>query len=161
MEVRAARRSSSSGQSACTSKEVRNSATLRFTSESFTSRRIAASSSLDHFDVSPEVGTLLGEVRVDVEHTAVVIAHDAKTVVLHRMGYASSFDPFTNLDPGDWVIFQHARDLEEGDTTAIENVRNLRHWASLAVSEPLTRHFCAVAKTIESFVVDSRAKGSR
>ena len=55
---------------------------------------------LQDLDVAAEAGALLGEVRVDVEHAAVVVPHHAEAVVLHHVGDAGGVDPVGDLVPG-------------------------------------------------------------
>jgi hypothetical protein len=48
---------------------------------------------LDDFDVAAEKCAWLREIGINIEHAAVVVAHDAEVVVLHLMGHAASIDP--------------------------------------------------------------------
>ena len=56
---------------------------------------------LDDLDVAAEAGALLGEVGVDVEHAAVIVAHHAQAVVFHDVGDARGLDPLVDLVPAD------------------------------------------------------------
>ena len=67
---------------------------------------------LDHFDMSAEIRALLGEVGVDVEHAAVVMAHHTQAIVFHDVGDAGGFNPLRDFVPGHRIVFQHAGDLE-------------------------------------------------
>ena len=61
-----------------------------------------------------ESGALLSQVGVDIEHAAVVMAHDAQAVVLHHGGDAGrGIDPLSDFVPADGVVVEHAGDLVE------------------------------------------------
>ncbi len=113
---------------------------------------------LDDLDVAAEARALLREVGVDVEHAAVVVAHDAEAVVLHHVADPGRVDPARDLVPRQGIVVQHPRDLVEGDPRAPEDVGDLRHRAGLAVGQPLAGHAGAVAEGVEPRVVDGGAR---
>ena len=95
----------------------------------------------DDFDVSAEIGALLGEVGIDVEHSAVIMAHHAQAIVFHGVSDPRGFHPFRDFIPGNRIVFQHAGNLEKRDLAAIENIGDLRHRTGLAVGQPFARSF--------------------
>ena len=109
---------------------------------------------LDDLDVTAELGTLLGQVRVDVQHPAIVMAHHAKPIVLHHLGHARGFDPLGDLVPADGVVIEHPRDLVKGDSRPVEDAGNLGHRACRAIGQPLAGHPGPVAHAIELGVID-------
>src|SRR5262252_2259715 len=94
------------------------------------------------------------QVRIDVEHAAVVMAHDAETVVLHDMGYPGSLDPFADFTPRDEIVFQDAADLEKRNVAALENVGDFWNWTGGTIREPLAGHLRTIAEAIERVEVD-------
>ena len=135
--MRAARSSSSAGQSGCTSKASRKSATRsRISAVAHLGPQRRQFVHLDDLDVAAEAGALLREVGVDVEHAAVVVAHDAEAVVLHHVADAGGVDPGRDLVPARGVVVQHAGDLVERDsarrlkTLAISGTGQAGQWAS-------------------------------
>ena len=113
----------------------------------------------DDFDMSAEGGALQGEVGVDVEHAAVIVAHDAEAVVLHRMGDLGGSEPLLDFVPRRGVVFQHAGNLEEGDIAAAEYVGDFGYGAGLAPCQPFSGHLSAIRHSIEGGVVDGGAGG--
>jgi len=111
---------------------------------------------LDNFDMAAEEGALLGEIGIDVEHPAVVVAHDAHAVVFHRVCHARGLDPLGHLAPARRIVLQHARDLVKRDAGAVEDVGNLRHRAGRAMGEPFAGHLRAVAELVEPRVINRR-----
>ena len=114
---------------------------------------------LQNLNVASEIGALLRQVGIDVEHTPVVIAYDPESVVLHHMGNTSRFNPFTDLGPGSRIVFKRTRHLKEGNPAAIEHIGDFRNGAGLTVCEPLARHAGAIAKLVELFVVNGSGRG--
>ena len=107
----------------------------------------------------PERGALQGDVGVDVEHAAVVVAHEAKAVLRHPGGDARGLDPGVDLAPAHRIVVEHAGDLVEAHAGALEDVGDLGHRAGGAVRQPLARHPRAVAQAVERGVVDRRLGG--
>ena len=110
--------------------------------------------------MSAEMRALLGEVGVDVEHSAVVVAHHAEAIVFHGVGDAGGFDPFRDFVPGHRVVLQRAGYLEKGNSAAVENIGDFRHGASLAVGQPFAGHLRAVAQAIEPVIVNGRGRAT-
>ena len=109
---------------------------------------------LKHLNVTTKVSDLLRQVGIDIQHSSVVVAQNSQTVVFHEMGDASRFDPFPDFGPRNRIVFEHARNLEEGDLAAIKHVRDLRYRASLAVRQPLACHFRSISQTVEACIID-------
>src|SRR5471032_1668499 len=65
--------------------------------------------------VTAEVSALLGEIAVDVEHAAVIVAHDSQAIVLHDVSDPGGIEPLVDLSPGDGVVVDHPGDLEKWD----------------------------------------------
>ena len=113
---------------------------------------------LQDLDVAAERGAVLGEVGVDVEHAAVVVAHHAQAIVLHHVGDAGGGDPIGDFVPTTRVVAEHAGDLVERDAGPVEDVGDLRHGAGGAIRQPLARHLRPVAESVERLVVDRRRR---
>ena len=108
--------------------------------------------------MAAEVRALLREVGIDVEHAAVVVAHHAEAVVLHRVGDAGGGDPVGHFVPARGIVAQHAGHLVERDAGPVEDVGDFRHRAGRAIRQPLAGHLRAVAELVERRVVD-RGRG--
>ena len=104
--------------------------------------------------MSPEVGTLLGEIGVDIEHATVIVSHYTESIMLHHMSDPSRLDPTANFVIGNRIVIERACNLEKRNSAAIENVRDFWHRTSLTIGQPLTGHFRPVPKTVKSFIVD-------
>ena len=61
---------------------------------------------LHDFDVSAEIGTVLSEVGIDIEHSSVVMAHHAQSIVFHSVSDPGGFDPAGDFIPGDRIVFE-------------------------------------------------------
>src|SRR5208337_3429606 len=108
------------------------------------------------FDMPAKPRALFRQVGVDVEHTAIVVTHHAKTVVLHYARHLRRFDPFIHLAPTLRVLAEHPCDLMERYTGSIKNIGDLRHRASRTKGKPLARHGRTVSHPIKTLVVNSR-----
>src|SRR2546429_6630837 len=95
---------------------------------------------LQHFDATPKISALLREVRIDVEHSSVIMAHHSEAVVFHRVGNSARIYPTGNLIPRQWVVLEHTGDLEKRDPAATKYIRDFRHGTSLAISQPFAGH---------------------
>ena len=107
------------------------------------------------FKVIAEDGRLLGQVAVDVQHAAVVMAEDADAVLPHHPANFDGLDPFGDLLPCDPVveIAGHQPVIDAGPT---KNASDLRGRTRLAVFEPHAGHRSAVAQGVERRVVEFR-----
>jgi len=76
--VRAARSNSTGGQSGCTSKTILENldAIADLLTGDFPTQ-IREFVNLQHFNVSPKISALLREIGIDIEHPAVIMAHDS------------------------------------------------------------------------------------
>src|SRR3977135_3864029 len=91
---------------------------------------------LEHFDVAPKIGALLSQVRIDVKHSSVIMAHHSEAVMFHRMGDLASMYPRVNLIPREWVVLDDSGDWEKRDAAATKYIRDFRHGTSLAIGQP-------------------------
>lgn len=110
------------------------------------------------FDVRAEDGGDRGEVGGDVQHTGVVVAHEAEAGVGEGVGDAGSGDPGVDLLPAGGIVragvAEDSVDLVEGDSGALEDVGELGHGAGGAVGEPISRHAGAIGESVEGSVVE-------
>ena len=95
------------------------------------------------------------EVGHDVEHAAVVVAHQAQAVV-PAWAHTRRGQPLVDLAPAVRVVVQHAGDLVERDARALEDVGDLRHRTGRAMGQPFAGHRGAIAQPVEGCVVDRR-----
>ncbi len=103
----------------------------------------------DLFDVTAEGGALLCEIRVDIEHAAVVVAHDSEAVGFEDTGYFSGFDPALDFFPRDGIVLKNASDFDKGNTGAAKHVGDFRNGASLTIGQPFAGHRFAIWQGIE------------
>ena len=113
---------------------------------------------LDDLDVPAEVGAVLREVRVDVEHAAVIMPHHAEPVVLEHVGHPRGLDPPADLVPAGGIVVEHPGHLVKRDPRPVEDAGDLRHGTGGAVGQPLAGHPGPVAQAIERRVIDGRAR---
>ena len=106
--------------------------------------------------MSAEMSALLSEVRVNIEHSPVVMAHHPQTVVFHGVSDPGGANPFRNFSPGCRVVVKRACYLEKRNAAAVEDIGDFRHRTSLAVGQPFSGHLGAVAQAIEPVIVNGR-----
>ena len=92
----------------------------------------------------------------DVEHAAVVVAHQPQPRRCQRSTHARRGQPLLDLAPGCGLV-QHAGHLVKRNARAREDIRDLRHRARRAEGEPLAGHGGAIVQPVESLVVDGRS----
>ena len=112
-----------------------------------------------HFDVldmAAEGGAMLGDVGVNIQHSAVVMPHQAQAVVGHDMGDAGGLDPGVHFVPAGRIIVQHAGDLVEGDAATLKDAGDFRHRAGAAMRQPFAGHRGAVGHFVKRRVVNGR-----
>ena len=109
-----------------------------------------------NLDVPPETGALKRQVRINVQHPSVIVAHQPQAIVLHRVSHARRIQPLVDFVPRNRVVVQHPGNLEEGDVRAPEHIGNLRRGAGLAEGQPLARHLSAIGHGVEGRIVDGR-----
>ena len=113
---------------------------------------------LEDLDVAAERGAVAGEIGVDVEHPAVVVAHQAKPVVREHVHGASGGDPVVHLSPARLVVVQETGHLVKVDVRPPEDTGNLGDRACRAMREPFAGHGRAIPHRVDTRVVD---RGSR
>ncbi len=95
------------------------------------------------------------EVGHDVQHAAVVVAHQPQP----RRGQSSPHprcrQPLLDLPPGRGLV-EHARHLMKRNACPLEYVGNLRHRAGRAVGQPLAGHRGAILQPVERRVINGR-----
>ena len=95
----------------------------------------------DDFHVSAEGGAVLGQIGIDVEHSAVIMAHDAEAVVEHDVApRAAASSHAIDFVPENRVIVEHAGDLMKGNAGAFEDVGNFRNGTGLTMRQPFAGH---------------------
>ena len=99
-----------------------------------------------------EHGRLLGQVAVDVEHSAVVVSEDADAVCTHARRHARRIDPVGDLLPS-FLVLQVARDQVIRNAGAVEHASDFRGRTTLAMLQPHARHHPPVAEPVEGIVV--------
>ncbi len=111
---------------------------------------------LEHLDVAAEGDGDLRDVGGDVEHAAVVVAEEAEVAIAQDGADLGGGEPFADLGPCCGIV-EEARDLMKGDSSAREDVGDLRHGTGGAVGKPVAGHAGAVGQAIELGVVDCGA----
>src|SRR6185437_9079594 len=109
--------------------------------------------------MAAERGALLCQVGVDIEHAAVILAHQAETVVLHYVHDASGFQPLIDFIPCRITLCKRACDLKEGDMRSPEYARDFRNRTGLAPGQPFAGHAAPVLHPIEGGIIDGGAWG--
>ena len=100
-------------------------------------------------------GALLGQVAVNVEHAAVVVAEDAGPVLAHPGGDLGGVHPIADFLPGCFVGEEAGHEVI-GDTCPVEDAGDFRCGAGLAMLQPAGGHQAAVAELIELIIVKLR-----
>ena len=95
------------------------------------------------------------QVRRDVVHPGVKVAHKTVTAFSQSLANACYFDPTLDPCPGAFVS-QIARNGAKSDAAALERVRHLRERATTAVSQPLSRTECGVVHRLARLEVDKQ-----
>ena len=108
-------------------------------------------------DVAAERDRDLRDVRLDVEHPAVIVAQQPHAVVGQRFLDARGRDPLVDLGP-DRFVSQYAGHLVKCDARARKNIGDLRHRTRRTIRQPLAGHRGPVRQTIERVVVDRRSR---
>ena len=94
-----------------------------------------------------------GYVGHDVQHAAVVVAHEAESRGCKGGTDARRRQPLLNLSPGGFII-EDAGDLVKGNLRAHEEVGNLGNRTGGTMGEPLAGHGGAVFEVVEGSVID-------
>ena len=113
---------------------------------------------LHDFQVTAKCGALQRRVGVNVQHPAIVMAHQTKTIVKHHMRHTRGFDPRIHFVPANRVVVQHPGDLVEINPGAVEDVGDFRHGTRGAKRQPVTGHRRAVAHFVEARVINGRCR---
>ena len=93
------------------------------------------------------------EIRVDVQHAAIVMSQHTHPVVAQGCRHPRRFDPPADTSPR-LGLFQIARHDVVAQPQPIEHAGHFGHRAGLTVSQPLAGHASPVAQRIECVVVD-------
>ncbi len=109
---------------------------------------------LHNFHVATKMGAVLGEIRRDVQHAAVVMPHEPQPVVEHDPRHAGCFNPIIHLIPTGGVVVKHARDLMKIDPGPIKHTGYLRNGAGCTMCQPLPGHRCSISQPVEMLVID-------
>ena len=91
----------------------------------------------------------LRHVGHDVEHAAVVVAHQAQPRRCQRRAHARRSKPFLYLRPGLRLV-EHTCDLVKRNAAPRKHVGDLWHWAGRTIGKPLAGHGRAILQPIES-----------
>lgn len=101
---------------------------------------------------------MLGEVRINIQHAAVIMAHQTEAVMGHDLGHAGGLEPRLHLGPTGRIVAQQAGNLVEGDPATMEDGGDFRHRAGPAMGQPFAGHGGAVGHPVESRVVNCRGR---
>ncbi len=82
------------------------------------------------------------------------MSHHAHAVVFHLVRHLRRRDPLRNLPPRSIAVLHHPRHLMKVDPTSPEHIRNFRHRASLAMSQPLPGHRRPVLHLVERLIIN-------
>src|SRR5688500_15429482 len=98
--------------------------------------------------------TMKREVGINIKHSAIVISHQAQSIVTHRMGYTRRVNPVRYFSPNMRIIVQCPCYLKEWNIGSLEYAGNFGYWAGRAVSKPFARHLRAVFEAVKLLVVN-------
>jgi hypothetical protein len=94
-----------------------------------------------------------GHVGHDVQHAAVVVAHQSQARRRKRRTDTRRCQPLLDLLPGEGFI-EDAGDLVEVNLRTLEQVGDLRNRTGRTMSEPLAGHGGAIFQAVEGPVID-------
>src|SRR5215470_2843984 len=80
---------------------------------------------LEHFNVDAEPSAQLRQVCRDVEHTAVVVAHQPKAATRKRMHDLGGTHPLLDFAPAIRIVLQHACHLVKRDLEPAQHIGDL------------------------------------
>ena len=106
--------------------------------------------------MSTKMGILLGEIRINIKHAAIVMTHAAQTIISHYIGDFSCLYPLGYFIPALWVTVQYAGNLMELNADSVKHVGYLRHRAGRTKGKPFAGHLGTVGHSIERGVINSR-----
>src|SRR5690606_29329737 len=104
-------------------------------------------------DMSSELYNLQGQIRIDIQHSIIIMSHHPHSIFRHSEGNVRRSYPVENFVPCFYII-QRTGNLMKRNSRTMKNVSNLRYSNSLTVRQPFASHFASVPQTIEPIIVN-------